>query len=596
MNKIQAVIVADSIDPRGNRITSFLLTYPRFIHSELMTHRMFSRNSASCLSGDTIITIEKLSSLKKGFRCKHTSMTIEEICKKWFNGDSKGRDMKHRIKSMNLRCLNEKNGEFITTKITNCFIQGVQDVYEIELENGYKIKCTENHRIFSENGWITLKDYNINYSNGITSYDCNFPKISTNGIKYNVDFIISERNKGKTLRKIAQEQGYNEKSLRDFCEKNKIPFKKIIQTFNETFEYKNKDWLLEQKLKGYTNSYIAELCNTTEDRVKKSCKKHNIKGYVGVVLKGNKKRESWNKGKSYFLPDSSLVNVRKSAKKRIKKNSYKNYRNKDIARTRFIQELRNELILKNQFICAISGCKQDLDLHHIDPMWNNPERALDKTNIIPLNNKIHRWLHANNLDILFKEYYESGEDLSKFKDLYKDLKHTCDEINKPKTKRNFLVQRYQKVKSITYVGKEETYDIEVEGPYHNFVANGIVVHNSRAIPFEKMVKMVEEDPFIPIAWQKSHKGMQGNEYFTDSENIKGCVNEWLKARDYAVQQATVLNEDLGYGGVTKQLCNRLLEPFMWHTVLVTATEWENFFELRNPVYEIDLNNLENFKD
>ena len=47
MNKIQAVIVADSVDTRGNRITSFLLTYPRFIHSELMTHRMFSRNSAS---------------------------------------------------------------------------------------------------------------------------------------------------------------------------------------------------------------------------------------------------------------------------------------------------------------------------------------------------------------------------------------------------------------------------------------------------------------------------------------------------------------------------------------------------------------------
>ena len=128
--------------------------------------------------------------------------------------------------------------------------------------------------------------------------------------------------------------------------------------------------------------------------------------------------------------------------------------------------------------------------------------------------------------------------------------------------------------------------------YPRFIHSELMTHrmfsrnsaSSRAIPFERMVKMVEEDPFIPIAWQKSHKGMQGNEYFTDSENIKGCVNEWLKARDYAIQQATTLNEDLGYGGVTKQLCNRLLEPFMWHTVLVTATEWENFFELRCPKY------------
>ena len=42
--------------------------------------------------------------------------------------------------------------------------------------------------------------------------------------------------------------------------------------------------------------------------------------------------------------------------------------------------------------------------------------------------------------------------------------------------------------------------------------------SSRAIPFEKMVKMVQEDPFIPIAWQKDHKGMQGTEYFTN-ENM-----------------------------------------------------------------------------
>ena len=46
---ITAKIVADSINVsiRDKRITSFVLTYPRFIHAELMTHRMFSRNAAS---------------------------------------------------------------------------------------------------------------------------------------------------------------------------------------------------------------------------------------------------------------------------------------------------------------------------------------------------------------------------------------------------------------------------------------------------------------------------------------------------------------------------------------------------------------------
>lgn len=44
---ISARIVADSIGPSGVRLTTFVLTYPRFIHSEFMTHRMISKNAAS---------------------------------------------------------------------------------------------------------------------------------------------------------------------------------------------------------------------------------------------------------------------------------------------------------------------------------------------------------------------------------------------------------------------------------------------------------------------------------------------------------------------------------------------------------------------
>ena len=125
--------------------------------------------------------------------------------------------------------------------------------------------------------------------------------------------------------------------------------------------------------------------------------------------------------------------------------------------------------------------------------------------------------------------------------------------------------------------------------------------SSRAIPFHKMVEAVLENPFIPIAWQKHHSGMQGNKYHTGEGNV-GDINykaraerNWLKARDFAVQQAKHLYED---SLVTKQLSNRLLEPFMWTTMLITGSKegWDNFFKLRNPVYEIDLDNLEKLKD
>ena len=46
--------------------------------------------------------------------------------------------------------------------------------------------------------------------------------------------------------------------------------------------------------------------------------------------------------------------------------------------------------------------------------------------------------------------------------------------------------------------------------------------SSRAIPFNKMVESVKNDTFIPIAWQKSHSGMQGTEYFDDG-NVESLI-------------------------------------------------------------------------
>ena len=116
--------------------------------------------------------------------------------------------------------------------------------------------------------------------------------------------------------------------------------------------------------------------------------------------------------------------------------------------------------------------------------------------------------------------------------------------------------------------------------------------SSRAIPFKRMLQMVEEDPFIPIAWIKDHSGMQGNEYFTNKDSIEQFTTTWLEASKYAAEMAEELNSShiMDYNnpedkrGLTKQLCNRLLEAFMWHTTLVTATELKGFFELRCPKY------------
>jgi len=100
--------------------------------------------------------------------------------------------------------------------------------------------------------------------------------------------------------------------------------------------------------------------------------------------------------------------------------------------------------------------------------------------------------------------------------------------------------------------------------------------SSRAIPVDKQIARVLEDPFIPIYWGKNQKGMQADEELSE-EVQKELVVDWLKARDSAVHHTEIFRNK----GVHKQITNRFLETFMWHTVIVTATDWSNFFNLRN---------------
>jgi thymidylate synthase ThyX len=102
--------------------------------------------------------------------------------------------------------------------------------------------------------------------------------------------------------------------------------------------------------------------------------------------------------------------------------------------------------------------------------------------------------------------------------------------------------------------------------------------SSRAIPFEKQLKRIQEEPFIPDYWGANQPGMQAQQEI-DARYQPVAISLWLKARDHAVYCAKTLHEL----GVHKQTVNRLLEPFTWQTVIVTATDWSNFFALRaNP--------------
>lgn len=121
----------------------------------------------------------------------------------------------------------------------------------------------------------------------------------------------------------------------------------------------------------------------------------------------------------------------------------------------------------------------------------------------------------------------------------------------------------------------------IEVRLHRFVLAELNTHrafsrnsaSSRAIPVARVIESVTADPALPIEFGTSRPGMQAGPPLEDESE---ALETWLEARDAAVRAATKLRQL----GVHKQVTNRLLEPFEWHTVIVTATDWEGFWAQR----------------
>lgn len=98
--------------------------------------------------------------------------------------------------------------------------------------------------------------------------------------------------------------------------------------------------------------------------------------------------------------------------------------------------------------------------------------------------------------------------------------------------------------------------------------------SSRAIPVAKMIEQVRTNPAMPIHWGANQSGMQADREIADIGKAKDL---WRMAATKAADIAeAMLKEKLH-----KQVANRILEPFQWISVVVTATEWDNFHALRS---------------
>lgn len=119
--------------------------------------------------------------------------------------------------------------------------------------------------------------------------------------------------------------------------------------------------------------------------------------------------------------------------------------------------------------------------------------------------------------------------------------------------------------------------------YPRFIHSELMTHrlfsrnaaSSRAIPIEKVRQQVKTDPAKPIHWGLNQRGMQAKQELSE-QHQELAEMFWESAGNYMTKRV----QDLVNLNVHKQVVNRLLEPWQWMVVIVTATDWKNFFHLR----------------
>lgn len=120
--------------------------------------------------------------------------------------------------------------------------------------------------------------------------------------------------------------------------------------------------------------------------------------------------------------------------------------------------------------------------------------------------------------------------------------------------------------------------------FHRFVLSEFNTHrvfsrnsaSSRAIPIHKQIAKLQESLALPLSWPAEQSGMQGGDELAD--DVAGRVRaSWVELAERTIAGA----EELKAQGLHKSVTNRLLEPYMWHTVVVTSTAWDNFFAQRS---------------
>lgn len=123
----------------------------------------------------------------------------------------------------------------------------------------------------------------------------------------------------------------------------------------------------------------------------------------------------------------------------------------------------------------------------------------------------------------------------------------------------------------------------IECTFHRFILPEVNTYrmwsrnaaSSRAIPLKRRIEEVRTDPAIPVQWGKNQRGMVA-EHNLSSETSSECFYTWIEASAAAADYAEILASL----NLHKQTASRILEPFLWHTSVISSTDFSNCFNQR----------------
>ena len=411
---------------------------------------------------------------------------------------------------MQIRVYDEDTQQFKTSNIVNIYKTGLKPCFEIEFNNGKTIKCTSDHKFLTRDGFKPL---------GVTI--------------------------GLT---VINEKAYFDKKYRT-----------VEFATNGELAYRNRDWLAQKKEECIKNKTglegIAQEAGCSIHTIRKWLKKHDLCFSKHEVASYT---PIWNKGKTYpGKPHSqeTIAKMKEKARRGDKSNLWRGgvNRTERLKITDYIGAHRKTLFEKFNYSCALCGHNNNLELHHVKPVYSHPELAYDLNNIRVLCRRCHRLEHNT-------------------------LGHTTEW--RAKSKGNTLIARWTTIKTVRFIGEQETYDLEVAHSSHNYVANGIVVHNSQRYcdPLDVLDKVTPEAPLFELRAQ-DEKNRQNSFAFDDDS-----VEQEFRDRIFNLfESSQELYQDLLNAGVAKECARNALlmcVPTRLH-MMGTLRSWIFYVGLRN---------------